>query len=189
MIAFRFYILIQLFASAFLHKCHLDHRTHIGVYYYPVCFRKYFLLTSFFQHFLTFFSTFSTCFSRIYLFIVVEIEWIETWLLLDLFSSGIPLGILTALELFYFQTKQFEFTTEVLFEVMKLIALAVDIVGGCYVLFYVIILPLYYGKQHPNKIVTKKMASPIEEGLPKTTEESPLIVDQITNKDDEEVDN
>lgn len=53
----------------------------------------------------------------------MDIQIIECVLLIDLLSSGIPLGILTALELFYFSEENKSLDSGKIWEFVKLAAL------------------------------------------------------------------
>jgi len=68
----------------------------------------------------------------------------EIFLLLDLLWTGIPLGVLTALELFYFKPIHFSSSPPAVdayfvYEVMKLIALVIDIIAISYLFFFEIV--------------------------------------------------
>jgi len=67
-----------------------------------------------------------------------KIQWSDCWLAVDLVCSGIPLGIITAIELFYFEIDHLQFDAAQNFELLKLSALAVDVVGFSYLIWFVI---------------------------------------------------
>jgi len=79
-------------------------------------------------------------------------EWIETLLLLDLFWSGIPLGVLTSYELYYYgnvELSHIDFNT--VYELVKLSALAIDLIGASYLLYWVIVFGNEHHEDHEDK--------------------------------------
>lgn len=66
-----------------------------------------------------------------------KVQWLECILYFDLMWSGLPLGILTFLELFYF-SEDFQFGKEQVFELMKLGALAIDLIGASFLFYFII---------------------------------------------------
>lgn len=105
----------------------------------------------------------------------------ECILFLDLFVSGLPLGVLTAVELFYFNIEHvYEWEPEVIWEVIKLCRLSllplflvltiivasllVDVIGGSYFLFYVLIWPEDHEPGESTKLIDDKQKA-INAGL------------------------
>lgn len=77
----------------------------------------------------------------------MDIQIIECVLLIDLLSSGIPLGILTALELFYFTEENTGLDSQKIWELVKLAALGgmllpriadslVDLIGASFLIYF-----------------------------------------------------
>lgn len=64
-----------------------------------------------------------------------KVEWFETILIVDLFISGIPLGILTALQTFVF-LDHLTFSSQWIYQMVKLVAVGVNIIGATY-LFWI----------------------------------------------------
>jgi len=67
-----------------------------------------------------------------------KVQWLDCFLVLDLVWSGIPLGVITALELFYFERDHLLFDAAQNFELLKLAALTVDLIGLSYLIWFVI---------------------------------------------------
>jgi hypothetical protein len=78
-----------------------------------------------------------------------KVQWMEAFASLDVVWSAIPLGILTALEMFYFSEK-IHFTISSTIEMVKLIALAIDMVGLSYFVYFEIfgLEHKFYGHHH-----------------------------------------
>src|SRR5689334_7940269 len=64
-----------------------------------------------------------------------KIQWIESYATLDVLWSGIPLGVITGIELYYFRKSSFSYYTEF----VKMIALAIDLIGVTYLVYYEIL--------------------------------------------------
>jgi hypothetical protein len=66
-----------------------------------------------------------------------KVQWLEIILFFDLVWSGIPLGVLTALELFVYE-HELIMNGDTLFELLKMGALAVDVVGASFLVYFVL---------------------------------------------------
>jgi len=67
--------------------------------------------------------------------IKVKLHWLEIILFCDLAFSGIPLGIITVMEL---RLDDRELGEEQIFEIVKLAALVVDMIGAAYLVWFVV---------------------------------------------------
>jgi len=68
-----------------------------------------------------------------------KVQWVEFLLYFDLMLSGIPLGVVTFMELFIFNEEPFQFGSENALELMKLGALMVDLVGASFLFWYIVV--------------------------------------------------
>lgn len=74
-----------------------------------------------------------------------RVQWIELALLQDLLWSGIPLGVLTVLELFYFKKEVDFLNQQNIWELIKLVALIIDLFGANYLIYFGV---LGFGPKH-----------------------------------------
>lgn len=90
-----------------------------------------------------------------------KIQWLELVATLDVIWSAVPLGILTALEKFYFaESLSLDMSGSI--EMVKLIALLIDLVGVSYLIYFELLgLEHKWFGHHDHKSVNSEHKEPL----------------------------
>ena len=107
----------------------------------------------------------------------------ELFAILDVIWSAIPLGVLTLLEMFYYE-EEIHFTISTSIEMVKLIALAIDLIGIVYLVYFEIfgLEHKIFGHHHENgKHINHESNSEKESLIKKTNTNKKTIKNTNTN--------